>query len=109
MNTWQILLTTAGMVAITLLTRGFFILPRQHWPLPAWLQRGLRYAPVGALAAVVAPELVMNGGHLIDTWRDPRLIGALAGTLWFVWRRDILGTIVSGTAVMLVLKLGLGW
>jgi hypothetical protein len=30
-------------------------------------------------------------------------------TAYFFWRRDILGTIVSGTAVLLALKLGLGW
>jgi hypothetical protein len=36
-------------------------------------------------------------------------VGALAAAGWFAWRRDILGTIVCGTAVMLVLRLGLGW
>ena len=34
---------------------------------------------------------------------------ALAATLWFVWRRDMLGTIVAGTAAMLICRLGLGW
>jgi hypothetical protein len=28
---------------------------------------------------------------------------------WFIWRRDLLGTILSGTAVMLVFRIGLGW
>ncbi len=32
-----------------------------------------------------------------------------AATAYFYWRRDILGTIVTGTAVLLVLKLGFGW
>jgi branched-subunit amino acid transport protein len=77
--------------------------------LPDWLRKGLRYAPLAALTAVVAPEVVMQQGHLIDTVKDARLYAALAGALWFVWRRDILGTIVAGMVVMLPLRLGLGW
>jgi branched-subunit amino acid transport protein len=109
MATWEILLTVAGLTAITVLTRGFFILPERELPMPEWLREGLRYAPVGALVAVVAPELVMSQGQLIATWRDPRLAGALAATLWYLWRRDMLGTIVAGTATMLIFRLALGW
>ena len=32
-----------------------------------------------------------------------------AGAAWFWWRRDILGTILAGMAVLLPLRLGLGW
>jgi branched-subunit amino acid transport protein len=98
-----------GLAAITLLTRGFFLLPERELPMPAWLQQGLRYAPLAALVAVVAPEIVLTQGHLIDTWRDARLPAVAVATAYFFWRRDILGTIVSGTAVLLALKLGLGW
>jgi branched-subunit amino acid transport protein len=98
-----------GLAAITLLTRGFFLLPERELPMPAWLQQGLRYAPLAALVAVVAPEIVLTQGHLIATWRDARLPAVAVATAYFFWRRDILGTIVSGTAVLLALKLGLGW
>lgn len=77
--------------------------------LPNWVKRGLRYAPVGALAAVVAPELLMTQGHLIDTWQDARLFAVAAGTAWYWWRRTLLGTIVCGMAVMLPLRIFLGW
>ena len=50
------------MVAITLITRGFFFLPRAQLPMPAWLNEGLRYAPLAAMVAVVAPEIVMTQG-----------------------------------------------
>jgi branched-subunit amino acid transport protein len=109
MNGWLAVLTIAGLVAITLITRGFFILPEREWPLPEWLREGLRYAPVGALAAVIVPDLVMSRGQLIHTWQDARLFGAAAATAWFFWRHDMLGTIVAGTAVMLIFRLGLGW
>ncbi len=71
--------------------------------------QGLRYAPLAALVAVVAPEIVLTQGRLIDTWMDARLPSVSAATLYFFWRRDILGTILSGTAVLLVFKLGFGW
>lgn len=105
----KVLLILLGLGLVTLLTRGFFLLPDREWPLPAWLRKGLRYAPLAALTAVVAPEVVMTRGELIDTLADARLYAALAGALWFWWRRDILGTIVAGMAVLLPLRLGLGW
>jgi branched-subunit amino acid transport protein len=98
-----------GMAAITIVTRGFFLLSEREWPLPAWLMRGLRYAPLAALAAIIAPEVLLTDGSLIDHWHDPRLLAVAAGTAYFWWQRGILGTIVVGTAVMLAAKLGLGW
>jgi branched-subunit amino acid transport protein len=108
-TTWEVLLTIAGLVVITLVTRGFFILPARDLPMPEWLREGLRFAPIGALAAVIAPELVMSQGRLITSAFDARLFGAAAAVAWFVWRRDMLGTIVVGTGTMLMLRLGLGW
>ena len=109
MSGLEAFLTIVGMAAITVLTRAFFLIPDREIPLPAWLKQGLRYAPLAALAAIVLPEIVMTQGRLIDTWQDARIFAALAGTAYFVWRRAILGTILTGTAVMLVLRLGLGW
>ena len=109
MSSIEIAIAIVGMTAITLLTRGFFFLQRKQLPMPAWLLEGLRYAPLAAMVAVVAPEVVMTQGQLIGTWKDPRLFGAAAATGWFFWRRDMLGTIVVGTATLLALRLGLGW
>lgn len=98
-----------GLAAITLVTRGFFFLTDRPLPLPPWLRQGLRYAPLAALAAVVVPEVVMTQGHLVGTLLDARIFGAAAGAAWFFWRRSLLGTILVGMAVMLPLRLGLGW
>lgn len=109
MTTWEAVLTIAGLALITLLTRSFFLIPHREIPLPPWLQRGLRYAPLGALVAVAVPEIVMTGGEVIDTLLDARVAATLAATAYFFWRRDILGTILTGTATMLACRLGLGW
>ena len=101
--------TVIGMALITLLTRGFFLFPERDLPLPVWFKQGLRYAPLATMAAIVVPEIVMTQGQLITTWQDARLPAAAVATAWFFWRRGILGTILSGTAVLLVLKLAFGW
>ena len=109
MGYWEIVLTVIGLAVITVLTRSFFLLPERELPIPQWLNEALRHAPLAALVAVVAPEVVLTNGHLIDSWRDPRPYAALAGSLWYWRRRGILGTIVCGMAVLLALRFGLGW
>ena len=109
MTTAQLVIAIVGMTVISVITRGFFMLPNRAWPLPHWLLQGLRYAPLAALVAVIAPEIVLTDGALIATWRDARVFAVAVGSAYFVWRRDILGMIVAGTAVLLVLRIGLGW
>lgn len=99
----------AGLALITVVSRGFFMIPRDEAPMPLWLKRGLTYAPLAALAAVIAPELVMSQGHLIHTLRDARLPAVVVASAYYFWRRGILGTIALGMAVYLPLHLGLGW
>ena len=109
MSAMEIFLTAIGMAVITLLCRSSFLLPKEDLPMPRWLREGLRYAPTAALSAVVAPELVLTQGHLVTTWHDARIFGALAGLVFYAWRRSLFGTIVCGTGVMLALRFGLGW
>ncbi|WP_343642242.1 AzlD domain-containing protein [Roseateles sp.] len=109
MSAWEAVLGILGMGAITVITRAFFMIPDREIPLPGWVRDGLRYAPLAALAAVIVPEIVMTQGELIHTWKDARLFAAAAGTAYFFCKRGILGTIISGTAVMLALRIGLGW
>jgi branched-subunit amino acid transport protein len=109
MPTWAAVVAVLGLAVITVLARGLFFLTEREIPLPAWLRQGLRYAPLAALAAVVVPEIVLSQGQLIRTWQDARVIAALVATAFFFWRRSILGTIVIGMAVLLPLRLGLGW
>jgi len=103
------LLTILALGVITVVTRGFFFMSSKPWTLPGWAQRGLQYAPIAALSAVVVPEIVMTQGALIQTWQDARLFAVVAGLCWFAWQRGVLGTIVAGMVVYLPLKIGFGW
>ena len=98
-----------GLAGISVLTRSFFMIGEKPLPSPDWLRELLKVAPLAALVAVVAPEIFMTQGQLITTWQDARWPAAVAATAYYFWRKGILGTILVGMAVMLPLKLGLGW
>lgn len=101
--------TIVCLALITVITRSLFFISSKPWQLPNWAERGLNYAPIAALAAVIVPEIVMTQGQLIMTFKDARIFAAAAGLAWYYWRRGLLGTIVAGMAVYLPLHLGWGW
>ena len=103
------LLAIAGLAVITAVSRSFFFLSDREWHLPHWAQRGLQYAPIAALSAVVIPEVVTTQGALIGTWQDARLFAAGVGVAVYFAKRNVLLTIVLGMGVYLPLHLGLGW
>ncbi len=111
-DTWT-LLVIVGLAAITVLTRSLFFWSSKPWQLPHWLQRGLQYAPIAALSAVILPELVMSQDQLITTLLDARLFAVAGGSMWFFRYRGkshaVLGTIVVGMLVYLPLHLLLAW
>ena len=81
MSGWQTLIAIAGLAAITVLTRAFFMIPEREVPIPAWLREALRYAPLAALVAVMLPEIAMTDDHLIATWKDARIYATTMGVL----------------------------
>lgn len=105
---WTVV-TIIGLALVTVVTRSFFFFTTKPWHLPSWAERGLHYAPIAALAAVVVPEVVMSQGQMISSLKDARLYAVAAGALWFYWRKGVLGTIVLGMSVYLPLHIGLGW
>lgn len=98
-----------GLAIITAVTRSFFFLSNSEWHLPHWAQRGLQYAPIAALSAVVIPEIVTVHGELIATWQDARLFAAAVGVAVYFVKRDVLFTILVGMTVYLPLHVGWGW
>jgi branched-subunit amino acid transport protein len=103
------LVVIVGLAIVTVITRSFFFISKKSFDLPRWAERGLQYAPIAALSAVILPEIVMTQGQLISTLQDARIYGALVGAAIFYWRRDTLACIIGGMAVYLPLRLVLGW
>ena len=98
-----------GLALVTLFTRGVFLMPRREVPIPAWLVRALKVAPLAALTAVIVPEIAMTQGHLVQTWQDARLPAVLAATLYYRWRPGVLGPMLAGLTLYLPLRIFLGW
>ncbi|MCB2024491.1 MAG: AzlD domain-containing protein [Ottowia sp.] len=107
------LLVIVGLAVITVVARGFFFISEKPWRLPRWALRGLQYAPVAALTAVIAPDILLAGHALSTPWRDARLLAALAAAAFYFWRRGtsyaLPASIGVGMAVFLPLHVGLGW
>ncbi len=98
---WLILLMTAG----TVITRCFFFMIGGSRRLPGWVQRSLGYVPPVALAAILAPDLLMAQGLWIEPWQNLRLMAAIAATVFFLLTRHVLGTLVCGMLCYTVLRL----
>ena len=107
--TLHVVATILGMAVVTVISRCFFLFARREPRIPEAVQRALQAAPLAAIVAVLAPEIFLSHGHLVDTWRDARLWAALAATLFYAWRPGVLGPLLAGLAAYLPLRLALGW
>jgi len=94
MTTFWLLI--AGLALTSFLPRASFILLFARWPVPAPLQRALRYVPAAVFSAILVPALVLTDGSVHVGLDNPRLLaGILAGAI--AWRtRNTLVTIVIG-------------
>ncbi len=113
MNDFWHIIVILGLALITLITRSFFLFSERQWQLPSWMQRGLQFAPIAALSAVIIPEIFMLNSQIAAPWTNPRVYAAIGGTLFFMARKGqgqvVLGTILFGMSIYLPLHLGLGW
>jgi branched-subunit amino acid transport protein len=109
MNELEATFAILGLAVLTLVSRSFFLLSDRELALPGWARRALKYAPLAALVAICVPDIVMFQGALVATFKDARLAGATVAAGYYFWCRGILGTIITGMAVFLPLRLVLGW
>jgi branched-subunit amino acid transport protein len=98
-----ILLMTAG----TVITRSFFFMIGGSRRMPGWMQKSLGYVPAVALSAILAPDLLMVQGALVEPWHNIRLIAAVMATACFLITRHLLGTLVFGMVAYTALRLWL--
>ena len=100
----NMLLVTIGMVLATFLTRAALLLV-QRFKLSPRLESALRFAPVCALAVLVVPVVVVREGAVDLSFTNPYLVGALAATAFFLWKRSIVGCIVVGMLALTAFRL----
>jgi branched-subunit amino acid transport protein len=101
-DTW---ITIGLLLVATIVTRCSFFIFGNAVKLPPKVQHALRYAPAAALAAIVAPDLVLNGGALDLTWHNPKLFAGIGAAAFFLATRRLLGTIIVGMVLFTALRL----
>lgn len=116
MTEHQIYLLAAiiGITATSVLTRGAFVLLPQRWQLPTSVQAPLRYAPMAAIAAIVAPDLFAQQAPITAVasaafWLNAKLWGAAAGAAAYVRFGNMGGAIAAGMAGFWGVKWALTW
>ena len=105
MSDGEVWLVIALLALATFIARSSFWLVGHHIQLPKRAQEALRYAPACALAAIIAPDLLLSGGQIVITIDNPRLVAGVAATMFFLMKRDMLLTIIFGMAVYTYIRL----
>jgi branched-subunit amino acid transport protein len=105
MSDWEIWAVIAVLAVATAATRSSFWLIGHHITIPKRVQEVLRYAPACALAAIIAPDLVLTGGGELNlALSNPKLLAGLAAAVFYLVRRNMLQTIVFGMLVFTALR-----
>ena len=106
MSDWEIWATIGALAVATAATRSSFWLVGHHVTIPKRVQEMLRYAPACALAAIVAPDILLSGtGELQLGLGNPKLLAGIAAIVYYVVRRNMLETIVFGMVAFTALRL----
>ena len=96
-----------GMGLVTLGTRSFFMFWGDRVRMPELILRSIRYAPLAAIVAIVAPEILMPAGATQISqfnWAIPQIWAGLAAFVVFSWLRTMLPTLIIGMLVYSALR-----
>ncbi len=89
-----------GLMLVTIITRGFFLLAGSRFNIPQTVHEFLRYAPTAALIAIVLPEILFIQEPTSQLFEldlySPQLFGGLVAIVGFVVTKSMLGTIFLG-------------
>lgn len=108
MTDLEIWITIGVLVLATAVSRSAFWLVGHHITIPKRVGEMLRYAPACALAAIVAPDLLLNpAGTLQLDLHNIKLLAGIAATGYYLLRRNMLEMIVFGMLVLTGLRIWL--
>ena len=106
MADWEIWVVIGVLVLATAAARSSFWVIGHHITIPKRVQEMLRYAPACALAAIIAPDLILGpeGQVLLDIG-NLKLVSGVVATGYYLLRRNMLETIIFGMAFFTALRL----
>ena len=108
MSDWEIWAVIVALALSTVVTRSGFWLVGHRVTIPPRIQGMLRYAPACALAAIIGPDLLLDtGGQVHLALSNPKLLAGIAATVYYLWRKSMIETIVFGMLTFTVLRIWL--
>ena len=106
MSELDLWLSFVAITLATLLPSCGLLLAGRRLVIPAPIESALRYAPACALAAIIAPDLLLPSGALQPDFGNPKLLAGIAASAIFGLTRSTIGTIVGGMLAFWLLKFG---
>lgn len=100
---WLIL----GMTLVTAWTRSFFLILGERVKVPAWVLESIRFAPLAAMIAILAPEIFIPASATSISefnLRLPNIWGGIAAVIAFYFTKKMLSTLIIGMAVFTAAK-----
>jgi branched-subunit amino acid transport protein len=91
-----------GLAVVTFVSRSFFILLGNRIKVSEWGLEAIRYAPLAALIAILAPEIFLPLGAssvMEFNLRLPNIWGGMAAMIAFYFSKKMIPTLVIGMAV----------
>jgi len=94
-----------GMALVTYLTRAVCLVTLGTAAVPPLLERALRYVPVGVLASLIAPQVLMAESQWNLRLDNALIWGSLACGLTAYRARSPLLAVAAGMAVVALVRL----
>ncbi len=105
MDDSYVLMVIVVLTVATVIDRSALWLAGHHVNLPRRVQEALRFAPACALAAIIVPDLFLENNQMTWSLHNPKLWAGLVAGALYLWRRDMLLTIVAGMLVFTIFRL----
>ena len=105
MSDWEIWATIIALALATAATRSSFWRIGHHITIPRRVHEMLRYAPACALAAIIAPDLLLEHGQIQLQLSNLKVLAGIAAIVFFLITRNMLQTIVFGMLSFTALRL----
>ncbi len=104
MNESYVWLAIFGLTVVTLVTRSTFLVLGDRFPLPERVQHALRYAPACALAALIAPEMMVEQSQFAGL-TNPKLIGGAIAIAVMLASRSMILTMAAGMIAFTAMRI----
>jgi branched-subunit amino acid transport protein len=107
-TSFEVWVVIIGLMLVTFLTRGFFLMMGQRVELPESFQPALRYAPAAALIAIIVPEMFVGSETQYFEgfdWANPHFWGGITGIFGFLISKSMILTIIFGMATFTLLRI----